>query len=87
MPPDHRGVAEVPILAQARVLPTEVVERDSKADWPPSRDAVLVAASAEARRLAERTDRSVEGAVSLNEEPANLDVTTDNDRTRLLRRP
>ena len=82
----HRRVTEVAVLTKAGVSAAEVVEGDSEADRPPSRYAVLVAAPSEARGLAEGADRSVERAISVNKEPADLNVATDNDRGGHLRR-
>jgi hypothetical protein len=83
---DHRRVAEVPVLTEARVSQTEVVEDDSEADWLPPRGAVAVSAAAQACWLAERTDGAVERTVPPDQEAADLNITTDDDRSRLRRR-
>jgi hypothetical protein len=83
---NHRCVAEVAVLSQARVPPSQVVETDSETDWPPPSGAIPVSAPTQPCRLAERTDGSVERSVPLYQEAADLNVTTHDDRSRLRRR-
>ena len=83
---DHRCVAEVAVLSQARVSPSQVVEADSETDRSPPRDAIEVSAPTQACWLAERTNGAVGRAVPPDQEAADLNVTTHNDRCRLRRR-
>jgi hypothetical protein len=86
MTANHRRVAEVAVLPQARVAPSQVVETNFETDVPPTRNAILVSAPAQACRLTERTNGSVKRAIPLYQEAADLNVTTHDDRRRLRRR-